>query len=98
MHIITPADFRHALAMGPYAWPGGYPVYFLTADGAALSWRAAREERRNILTALRDRDNTGGWRVIGLEVNWEDPALYCEHTGERIPSAYAEDNACSPVS
>ena len=93
MHIQTISDFRHAMRHGPFAWPGGYPCYFITADGAALSWRAAREERRLILSALRDRDNTGGWLVTGLDINWEDPALYCDHTGERIPSAYAEDAA-----
>jgi hypothetical protein len=32
-----------------------------------------------------------GWRVIGCDVNWEDPSLYCDHTGARIPSAYAEE-------
>lgn len=93
MHIQTISDFRRAMRHGPFAWPGGYPCYFITADGAALSWRAAREERRLILSALRDRDNTGGWLVTGLDTNWEDPALYCDHTGERIPSAYAEDAA-----
>jgi hypothetical protein len=93
MHIKTISDFRRAMRHGPYAWPGGYPCYFITADGGALSWRAAREERRLILTALRDRDSTGGWLVTGLDINWEDPALHCDHTGERIPSAYAEDCA-----
>jgi hypothetical protein len=26
-----------------------------------------------------------------LEVNWEDPDLFCDHCGARIESAYAED-------
>jgi hypothetical protein len=30
----------------PYAWPGGYPRYFITNDGAALSYNAARENRQ----------------------------------------------------
>ena len=32
----------------PYAWPGGYPRYFITNDGVALSYDAARENRRLI--------------------------------------------------
>jgi hypothetical protein len=74
----------------PYAWPGGYPRYFITADGAALSYAAAENERRLIRRAIRTDDNTGGWRVIGCDINWEDADLYCDHTGARIESAYAE--------
>jgi hypothetical protein len=74
----------------PYAWPGGYPRYFITADGAALSYAAAENERRLIRRAIRTDDNASGWRVIGCDINWEDPELYCDHTGARIESAYAE--------
>ena len=28
----------------PYAWPGGYPLYVVMADGEALSIEAARSE------------------------------------------------------
>lgn len=74
----------------PYAWPGGYPLYVVMADGEALSCEAARTEWRQIVYAtlhgLRD-----GWRALGAEINWEDTALYCAHTGERIESAYGEE-------
>lgn len=74
----------------PYAWPGGYPLYVVLADGEALSCEAARQEWRQIVFAtlhgLRD-----GWRALGAEINWEDTALYCAHTGERIESAYGEE-------
>jgi hypothetical protein len=36
----------------PYAWPGGYPRYFITNDGAALSYDAARENRRLLNSRL----------------------------------------------
>ena len=85
----TVSNFRRDLRE-PYAWPGGYPRYFLTSDGQALSFKAARAERRNILEAIRHRSNDGG-RVVGCDVNWEDPQLDCDHTGERIASAYAEE-------
>jgi hypothetical protein len=89
MEIKSISDFRKAMRIGPYAWPGGYPLYFITSDGAALSFDAAKAERRNILEAIRDKDNNG-WRIVGMDINYEDGELYCEHTNERIPSAYAE--------
>lgn len=77
---MTPLEVKRALKAGPYAWPGGYPLFFTTRDGAALSFAAMRE---------RFREEAGA--VEGVSVNWEDSDLYCDHTGERIPSAYAED-------
>lgn len=84
------SDFRRDIRQ-PYAWPGMYPCYFITSDGGALSFRAARERRREILESIRD-DSRDGWRVIGIDVNWEDSFLTCDHTGERIESAYGEDS------
>lgn len=83
--------FLKALSKGAYAWPGGYPIYFLTSDGAVLSFKAAQEEKRQIVSAILNRDTRGGWHVEGADINWEDAQLYCDHTGERIESAYAED-------
>lgn len=90
MKAYSISDFRRDMCRGPWAWPGGYPVYFVMSDGEALSFKAARENRRLILEAIRDRDFTG-WRVIGADINWEDTSLYCADSGERIPSAYGED-------
>ena len=89
MSINSISDFRRAMRNGPYAWPGGYPCYFIMSDGEALSFKAARKERRQLLEALRDGDDSG-WRPIAVEINWEDAALYCTHTNERIPSAYVD--------
>ncbi|WP_156433903.1 hypothetical protein [Bradyrhizobium retamae] len=92
MQINSIADFRAAVRNGPYAWPGGYPLYFVTSDGAALSFEAAKQERRNILESIRDKSNDG-WRVVAVAINYEDSSLFCDHTGKRIASAYAEDDA-----
>ncbi len=91
MQINTVHDFRRAIRNGAYAWPGGYPLYFVTSDGAALSFDAARANRRYILQSIAHR-NDRAWRVIGVDVNWEDENLYCDDTGARIPSAYGDDN------
>jgi hypothetical protein len=92
MHINSISDFRRAIRNGPYAWPGGYPCYFITSDGTALSWLAVQINRRAILEAIAGKISDG-WRVIGIDINWEDSALYCDDTGERIESAYSEDEA-----
>ena len=85
----TISDFRRDIRQ-PFAWPGGYPRYFVTSDGAALSFDSARENRRLILESLRDNCNDG-WQIAACDINWEDPDLYCDHSGKPIPSAYGED-------
>lgn len=88
----TISDFRRDSRNGPYAWPGAYPVYFICNDGEALSFAAAKENRRLILESIRD-DSRDGWQVIAAEINWEDIDLYCSHSGETIESAYGESQS-----
>lgn len=93
MEIKTISDFRKAVRIGPYAWPGGYPLYFVMSDGEAMSFKAAKSERRALLEALREwtaDHQDSGWRPIALEINYEDFDLICCHTNERIESAYGE--------
>ena len=87
MEIKSISDFRKAMRHGQYAWPGGYPCFFITSDGEALSFRAAKAETRNILYSLANKLDDG-WRVIGLAINYQDGNLFCCHIGERIESAY----------
>jgi hypothetical protein len=99
MRIIqTISEYRQAAhPFRRYAWPGGYPVFAITSDGAALCFDCLKIMRRSILAAIRDRVNDG-WRVSAFDINWEDPGLYCEHCGTRIESAYVEDDiATSPA-
>jgi len=86
--IKTVKDLMFALRMGNYAWPGGYPLFFLTADRGALHPNTVRSELWQIARAVRDKDNAQ-WRVIACDVNWEDSELYDAHTNEKIEAAYA---------
>ena len=95
MKINSISDFRKACRQGSYAWPGGYPLFFITSDGAALSVASVKECRRQIIEALRDNDKASGWHVCAMDVNWEDASLVCEHSGQSIESAYGEDEPCS---
>lgn len=88
--IHTVADFKATLRAGPYAWPGGYPMFLITDDGATISFDGARRKFRSIAASIRDKARDG-WRVVGCDINYEDGQMYCEATGDRIESAYAED-------
>lgn len=90
MVIKTISDFRAAMRNGAYAWPGGYPLYFVMDDGEALSFKAAKENVRLILESIA-YDCRDGWRAVALDINWEDQDLVCAHTGERIESAYGDE-------
>ena len=90
--VESVADLKATLRAGGCAWPGGYPLYFVTADGGSLSFSTVRREFRLVADAIRRCDNTGGWRVIGCDINWEDDSLTDADTGERIPSVYGEES------
>lgn len=83
-------EIKSTLRSGPYAWPGGYPLYFITADGAALSFKAVEANWRSIIHSHLTNSNDG-WLLDGVDVNWEDQNLFCDHTNERIESAYGDD-------
>lgn len=91
--INSTLEFKHALRAGPYAWPGGYPLFFICDDGGALCCKCARSEAWRIMSSIRDRKYNApsdGWRVIGQDVNWEDSELDCDHCNSRIESAYGD--------
>ena len=80
----------------PWAFPGGYPKYAITSDGAALCPTCCSDNYRAILESIRDypSDQFGycdGWRVIATDINWEDQYLTCDHCGDKIESAYGEN-------
>ena len=71
-----------------YAWPGGYPLYYVTADGGVLCPDDANMAERE---GLANDPDDPQWYIIAQEVNWEDTDLVCDHGGEHIPSAYGDD-------
>ena len=79
---------RDQLIESPYAWPGGYPCFAVTSDGAALCPKCCETEHSQIGKPAGESHDQ--FRIIGIEANWEDPELYCDHCGKRIESAYAE--------
>lgn len=68
-----------------YAWPGGYPLYYVCADNGVLCSDCVNEHKE------LDSSADPQWNIIAADINYEDSALYCDHCNERIESAYAED-------
>lgn len=88
--IDTVAQLKATLRNGKYTDYGCYPLYFLANDGESLSFEAVRAEFRQVAYAIQNRLNDG-WRVVACDVNYEDSEMRCAHTGERIESAYCEE-------
>jgi hypothetical protein len=91
---MTLLEIKRQLRDGQYAWPGGYPKFFITEDGAALSFDTVRKEWRNVVwshLAAKHNAPNDGWRIAGCDINWEDSELVCDHSGQKIESAYGEN-------
>lgn len=92
IEIQTKEDLDRAFEHGPYAWPGGYPCYFCMADGEAMSFKAAEDNKARLYEALKECDKSSDWLVCGFQVNWEDTNLVCAASNEKIQSAYGEED------
>lgn len=74
-----------------YAWPGGYPFYYVTRDGGCLCPSCANENMN--LTLDKDYDQ---WCIVAQEINYEDNDLQCDNCYVDIPAAYGDDEEQQP--
>lgn len=92
-------DLARDLREGPFTSLGSYPKFFLGEDGATVSFAAVKADALFYLRETAKGKAGFPHRIVACEVNWENPELHCDVTGERIPSAYAEpeedDEGCS---
>lgn len=84
-------ELRATIRNGPYAWPGGYPLFLLFSDGATLCFKCAESEYFSLAYSMKHRRNDG-WRVVACDINYEDDSMYCAHCGTRIEPAYERDD------
>ena len=89
MNINTVADYRKSVKHGKYAWPGGYPLFYVMSDGDPLCCDCSRSERRSIIDSIAHQSNDG-WNTVALTVNWEEQGLMCCHCNKVIESAYGD--------
>lgn len=90
MTIKTPLDFQKVLKEGPWAWPGGYPLYFVCRDCEPLCFDCAKKNTEQIIEAIHFEKSNEQWEVIGVDINWENDSLICSNCENKIESAYGE--------
>lgn len=74
-----------------FAWPGGYPIAYTTADAGTLCAGCANGQ--NGSEASTDTDAPSDWRLVSGDVHWEGPPLTCDHCAAEIESAYGDPDA-----
>jgi hypothetical protein len=72
------------LTLPSFAWPGGYPLYYLTVENTVLC-----PEHANTEGEYQDE------LICAFGINYEDTDLWCEHS-HKIESAYGEPEMPMP--
>lgn len=68
-----------------YAFPGGYPMYYVCRDNGILCPDCVNKEIELVKAATDPQ-----WEVIAAEINYEDEFLQCDHCYRLIESAYKD--------
>lgn len=71
-----------------YAWPGGYPLFYVTNDSGVLCQDCANMALKE---GLINDEYDPQWYIISYDINYEDTSLYCDHCSKTIESAYGDD-------
>jgi len=75
---------KSCLRAGEYTFPGGYRLFFITNDGACLSFSSVLDNLQSIYYSMMN-DINDGWKIIGLESVAEcDEEVYCDHSNELL--------------
>jgi hypothetical protein len=69
------------------AWPGMYPLYYITKDGGCLCPECANKNK-NLTRDIHDPQ----WYIVASEANYENEDLVCDNCNKKIESAYGEPN------
>lgn len=83
---------EHNGKLPAWAWPGGYPILYLTEDNSVLCPQCANGENGSVaFTHPSDGSNEDKqWHIVAADINYEDDSCYCEHCNARIESAYGD--------
>lgn len=71
-----------------FAWPGGYPIIYITGDGATACADCANG--KNGSDFPDPEQDSPDWTIEGADVFYEGPPEYCCHCNAAIESAYGE--------
>lgn len=71
-----------------FAFPGGYPLYYLCADCGVLCPGCVNANLGLIQEASTSNDKQ--WLVVDAGINYQDDVLSCDNCNKLIPSAYRD--------
>lgn len=72
-----------------YAWPGGYPIVYITNDNQLLCPDCATK-------SLLDPDEWDDWKPSEWFIHYEGPPEYCGECNAEIESAYGDPAEIEP--
>lgn len=80
-----------AIRLDHKEWPastdlGGYPLVYVCADGSELCPKCANDNIKLTANPRAERD----WRIVAVDINYEDDSLNCDHCGGIIKPAYGD--------
>lgn len=76
-----------------YAFPGGYPIFYVTKDSGILCPDCVNANLGQCLGETEGGSEYKQWQLAGYDINYEDNSLYCDHCNKKIESAYGEDDS-----
>lgn len=65
------------------AFPGGYPLYYLTGDCETLCPKCVNDNLSLCVDGIDD-----SWKVTHYDINWECTDMQCANCYSQIESAY----------
>jgi hypothetical protein len=75
---------KSCLRAGEYTSVGMYRLFFITNDGACLSFSSVLDNLQEIYYSMMN-DINDGWKIIGLSSVAEcDEEVYCAHSNELL--------------
>ena len=82
--ITNVNELKSTIRAGEYTFPGCYRLFFITSDGASLSFASVLENIDSVIWSIRN-DVDDGWKVEGLSGTHEcDEDVHCDHSNELI--------------
>ncbi len=73
-----------------YAWPGGYPIVYMTKDDSILCPDCANG--KNGSEAIKGHEDPE-WNLVGMDIHHEGPPEVCDHCQVQIESAYGDPDS-----
>ena len=75
---------KSCLRAGDYTFPGNYRLFFITSDGACLSFSSVLDNLQEIYYSMMN-DINDGWKITGLSsVEEFEDEVYCDHSNELL--------------